>query len=380
MCAEDLLCMAKELSKRFALRAAEVDRKGIFPEENFAELKEAGFLALTVPEEYGGQAISLYTLVRLLECLGEGDASTALSLGWHLGILMELATQRLWPEEKFASVCQEIVESKKLINRIATEPETGSPSRGGKPQTTAHKVKGGWKITGRKTFASMSYALDFLLVTATIKETEEVGEFLLCQDMPGIRFDETWDTLGMRGTVSHDVIFDDVFVPEDALLQIMDSSRNAKMGKGWLLHIPACYLGIAKAAKNEALRFAEKYAPNSIKGSIKGLPHVERMVGEMELAYFTAQTLLHSIAKRWDENVEDRKEMEPDLAAVKYVVTNTACQIVDMAMRIVGGHSLYRSLPLERYYRDVRGGLHNPPMDDSTIRMLAQKAWKEREE
>jgi alkylation response protein AidB-like acyl-CoA dehydrogenase len=369
----DFLEVAKQLSQRFAKRAEEVDQTGRFPKENFAELKERGFLGFTLAKEFGGQARSLPELIELLECIGEGDASTALSLGWHLGITMELRVTRPWSDEILAEVCKEIVREHKLINRLGTEPSSGSPTRGGKPRTVAQKSGEKWLITGHKSYCSMSYALDLMLVTAVMEETGEVGEFLVRKESPGIRVQETWDVLGMRGTASHDLLFEQT---PAILLRRMDYKKRQTASKGWLLHIPATYLGVAKAARRYAVKFAASYTPSSLEEPIKKLPHIEQMIGEMELKYFTARRVLLSVAEQWDRASEEEKaQLAPELAAAKSIVTNSALQIVDLAMRIVGGHSLYRNTPLERYYRDVRGGLHNPPMDDMAIRMMANKAF-----
>ncbi len=143
---------------------------------------------------------------------------------------------------------------------------------------------------------------------------------------------------------------------------------------GALLHIPACYLGIAWAARDFAVQFAADYRPSSLTGPIAELPHIQQKIGEMEQERITARTLLYSVADRWDRLPEERASMRPELGLAKTVATNAAIRIVDLAMRIVGGSSLSRSLPLERMYRDVRAGLHNPPMDDSVIAMLARRA------
>jgi alkylation response protein AidB-like acyl-CoA dehydrogenase len=380
---EELLVLASTLADRFAERAAVIDRDGTFPYDNFAELKQAGYLALTIPEKYGGKEISLYELVVLQERLGQGDAATALSVGWHLSVLMELSVRQPWAEHTFEKLCQEIVQSKRLINRAATEPVTGSPARGGMPQTTAKKVDGGWQINGRKTFTTMSGALDFIIVTASVEEYGQIGEFLLEGTTPGIRYEETWDTIGMRGTCSHDLILADVLVPDEALVQLIDPRIGYRSVSGWLLHIPACYLGIARAARDYAITFASDYTPNSTVGPIKNLPNVQRLIGEMELGLLSARHFLHSVAQLWDTQPDKRERMGPELAAAKHVVTNTAITVVDQAMRLVGGHSLFRDRPLERYYRDVRAGLHNPPMDDVTLQLLAARAlhdWNEGKE
>jgi alkylation response protein AidB-like acyl-CoA dehydrogenase len=95
----------------------------------------------------------------------------------------------------------------------------------------------------------------------------------------------------------------------------------------------------------------------------------------MELKIMQAESFLYSIAKQWDAALEnEREKMLPALGAVKLTVTNAAISIVDLAMRIVGAKSLSLQNPLQRYYRDVRAGLHNPPMDDMTIELLAKES------
>lgn len=94
----------------------------------------------------------------------------------------------------------------------------------------------------------------------------------------------------------------------------------------------------------------------------------------MELILMQSKYFLYSVAKQWDQASEqDRQNMLPLLGAVKHAVTNSAISVVDLAMRIVGAKSLSQQNPLQRYYRDVRAGLHNPPMDDMTIRLLAEE-------
>ena len=83
---------------------------------------------------------------------------------------------------------------------------------------------------------------------------------------------------------------------------------------------------------------------------------------------------LYAVARKWDEDEAGRKDMAGELAACKVFVINTAIEMVDLRMRIMGGNSLMRKYPMERYYRDVRAGLHNPPMEDATYRLLSKSA------
>lgn len=360
------------LSKGFLSRAHQFDIEGSFPYENIQELKASGYTSLTVPQKYGGEEISLHEMLRLQEKIAEGDGSTALSIGWHMGIIKNLAEKQTWKESIFEQIC-EAVNSGSLINSAATEPKTGSPTRGGKPETTAVKKGDSWIINGRKTFTTMAPVLDFFIVSATLEGSEQVGNFLIPRSAEGVRIEETWDSVALRGTGSHDLLLNNVIVSNEYFVERL--GNEGKRTNGWLLHIPACYLGIAKAAKRYAIEFAIEYSPNSIEGSIINLPNVRQKIGEMELKLLQSESFLYSAAKQWDNaNDQVRSGMGPLLGAVKLTVTNTAIEIVDLGMRIVGARSLSAKNPLQRYYRDVRAGLHSPPMDDMTIQLLANKA------
>ncbi|MBW3112924.1 acyl-CoA/acyl-ACP dehydrogenase [Bacillus sp. MCCB 382] len=369
-----LVDAAGELADMFSERGEKYDREDQFPYQNFDDLKQSGYGNLSLPKEYGGEEINLYELVMIQERLATGDAATALSIGWHLGGLMEITETRAWDEHIFKDLCRKIVDNKALINRAATEPATGSPTRGGLPQTKAVKTDGGWTLTGRKSFTSMARVLDYSLISATIDDTDEKGFFLVDHNLKGVSIEETWDTISMKGTGSDDLVLTDVHLPASSLVERDSSAVGKDIPKAWLLHIPACYIGVAIAARNYAIQFAKDYSPNSLPGPIKDVPEVQRKIGEMELELFKARQILYSVADKWVREPSKRRDMASELASVKHVVTNSAFQIVDTAMRIVGARGLFRDNPMQRYYRDVRAGLHNPPMDDMVIGMLAKNA------
>lgn len=361
------------LSERFSDRAQHIDKEGAFPFENISELKASGYTSLTLPEEYGGENISLHDLLQFQEYIARGDGSTALSIGWHMGIVKDLGENKKWKESMLKLLFDDVKNNGALINNCASEKQTGSPTRGGKPSTTAVKDGNNWVLNGRKTFTTMAPVLDYFNVTATIQESNEIGYFLIPREIAGVEIEETWDSIAMKGTGSHDLILRDVKIAEDYLVEIFEPGQ--KSASGWLLHIPACYLGIAQAAQDYAINFAKEYSPNSIKGPIIDLPNVKQKIGQIEFELLRARHFLYAVARKWDEsNAEERAEMKPELGAAKLAVTNSAISIVDIAMRVVGAQSLSEKNPLQRYYRDVRAGLHNPPMDDMTIMLLADHA------
>lgn len=365
---------ALELAEVFATRAERYDRENRFPFENFEDLRQAGFHKLTIPKAYGGDHISLYEFVLIQETLAAGCASTALGLGWHLGLLLNLRETKAWPQDKYESICKEIVEHGKWMNSCSTEPSTGSPSRGRRHETTAVKTSDGWVINGHKTWSTLSPLLDIFLITAAIDGSDDMGEFYVPRGTPGLTVKETWDSIGMRATGSHDVLLENVVLPDDALLSrhtYGQPSPKSKDGGGWLLHVPACYLGIAAAARHFAVSFAKHYHPKGMEQPISGIPGVRDRLGEMETKLYGARAAMYQAAARWDAQQEERHTLRPIFGAAKLIATNQAVEIVDLAMRIVGGRSMLRKYPLERYYRDIRGGLHNPPMDDAVRQSMA---------
>lgn len=372
---KDLLEAAKHLSASFATRAENYDQQAMFPFENFDEIKKAGLLDATIPESYGGKGFGLYDFIVLQETIAQGDGPTALCLGWHLGIMMNASTYLAWPEDTFKKICTSIIQDKKTINSAHSEAGTGSPARGGLPGTSAKKTDAGeWVLNGRKTFTSLAPILDYFIVSATLEDTGEVGEFLLSRKMKGLSIRETWNSMSMRATRSDDLIMENVKIDSEGLLYIKKGTREPKP-QGWLLHIPACYLGIAIAARNEAVQFAESYQPNSLPHPISQVPKVRERIGIMDIELTAARHFLYSVAKKWDDSPATRNELVEDLAAAKYIATNTALSVVDEAMRVVGAQSLHSNHPLQRHYRDVRAGLHNPPADDLTVEMMAKRAF-----
>lgn len=368
------------LATSFAPESATHDRDATVAKDHVQALVDCGYTAFTAPVEAGGSGASLYDLCLMQTILAMGDAATALGLGWHLSLILGLRVSAAWPDAMRQGVMRETVRSGALVNSIATEAETGSPSRGGRPTTTALAVDGGYRLNGRKTFATWSPILRWFLVSASL-EDGAIGEFLIEANTSGVRVDETWDSLAMRATESHDVVLADAIVPASCLVERYTpperSRRSADVG-GPLLHVPACYLGIAYAARRDLLRFAWSHRPNSLTGPIAELPGVVEQVGAIEVALLQATALVFDAAEAWDRSAPaGRASLRPTLTAAKLAATEAAVQVTDRCMRIVGGLSLSRRLPFERHFRDARAGLHNPPPGDVALRALGQGALAE---
>ncbi|SER79134.1 Acyl-CoA dehydrogenase [Gracilibacillus ureilyticus] len=370
----NLVDRASSLADKLKQRRKQADKEASFPIENLNDLRSGNYLSITLPEQYGGEQLSLYEFLLVQEKLAEGDGATALSVGWHLGVIKELSEDELWSNQMYDFIAKEVGEKQKLVNRAATEPATGSPTRGGIPETRAVLSGDKYVLNGRKTFTTMAEVLDYYIVTAFVEEKQAVGSFLIPNDTDGVKVNKTWDTLGMRGTGSDDLILENAKVPMDYLVEINDKPKRPGP-KGWLLHIPACYLGIAMAARNDVIEFAKNFQPNSLNTPISEVEHIRQKVGEIDLKLMQARHFMYGVAEKWDKYPENRSELSGELGAVKVAATNYANEIVDLVMRIVGGRGLAKNLPFEQYYRDVRAGLHNPPMDDMVVQILAKQAF-----
>lgn len=369
---EERLLAVQDIAKRFKERAYQHDLEGTFPLENYADLRLVNFPALTIPKALGGAGISLEEMLRLQAEIAKQDGSTGLAIGWHMGISKHLGETDNWDKSLYAEFAKAVIEKGALINNAASEPATGSPTRGGRPETTATQVADGWVINGRKTFTTLSPVLDYIAVSAGIEGSDKVASFLVKRDLPGISIEETWDSIAMSATGSHDLILKDVKIRTEDLAQYLTPGK--KEAQGWLLHIPAVYFGIASGAFEEAVNFANSYSSNAMKGGTVGqFPTVQQKIGQIRVKLLEMEYFLFGVARKWDHaDSETRSGMIDELSAVKVAIVNNALEVVDLAMRVVGARSLSQKHPLSRAYRDVRAGLHNPPMEDMVYTNLAK--------
>lgn len=351
--------------------AQQTDEDAVFPFENFKMLRDIGYTKITLPKKYGGEGFTLYDAVLLHETLSSYCGSTGLAASWTIQNVGEIFENRYWDQQKLDWFGEQIAKGA-TVNRAVSEFAMGSPVRGGRPGTTAKRVGDSYIINGRKNYTSGAPDLDYFLVSAWVEEDDHLGFFLVPKTAPGVSVENTWDVASMRGTGSDDLVLDNVRVDQSNLVEIPSYSTGFKLN-GWLLLIPATYLGIAQAARDYAVDFANSHSPNSIQGTIAQLPNVQTLIGEMDLALTRARFTIYGVAQLYNDPAK-KATIINEVNIAKHVVTNTAIEVVDKAMRLVGAKSLQRSNPLQRYYRDVRAGLHNPPMDDITIKRLAETA------
>jgi alkylation response protein AidB-like acyl-CoA dehydrogenase len=352
-----------------AQRAEEHDRDGTFPFEGIDAVHAAGLLTTTVAERYGGPGAGVLDTARLLAELGRGDPSVALVTAMTLFIHAAQAAHPTWQESVYRDVLAESAQRPVLINALRVEPDLGSPSRGGLPATIARRTTDGWSLTGRKIYSTGSVALRWMVVWARTDEPNpKVGGFLVRADTPGITIEPTWDHLGLRASASHDVVFDRVVVPADAVagLSTPDSPAPAALAvmQAWHVALPALYLGVARNALDWLVAFLHERVPSGLGAPLATLPRFQTTVGEIAAQIDGAQEILFGVAKRVDDG-------DPDAVAragvAKVLATRALISAVEQALAATGNPGLTRQNPLQRHYRDVLCSRVHTPQDDAVI-------------
>jgi len=342
--------LANELGSGFAARGQQHDDTDAFVAENYAELKAHKVFAAGVPEELGGGGASVADLAGMLRTLAHHCSSTALALSMHTHLVATAAWR--WKNQKAP------VDG--LLKRVANE-DLVLVSTGGADWLLgtgkAVKVDGGYRVTARKTFCSGAPAGGLMMTTAVVDDPTDgptVLQSAVATNAPGVKIENDWKALGMRGTGSHDISLEDVFVPDAAVALRRPSGK-------WhpLIHIVAMvalpvfnavYVGVAEAARDLALDAARKRRDDRI---------VQGHAGQMENELTSAQLALShmvDIAMTMKPGVETTVEM----MCCRALLGRGARATVDQAMDLAGGGSFLRRSALERPFRDVQAVRYHP--------------------
>lgn len=348
------------------------------------DLRATGYLTIVVPSRLGGLGGTVLDVCIAQEKVSRALGSAGLAANMHLQYLGSAQASGLWATERLDAYLRESGEHGWLINNCQAEAEMGSPARGGLPATTATRVNGGWHVTGRKAWSTASSLLTHFAVSATVHADgvpEHLGQFLVTASSPGVRVEPTWHALSMRESASHDIVFEDVFVPDTDVIRVSDAGvtfvPSLDVAPWHGLPFAATYVGIAVAARDWVAHFAATRVPTNLGKPIGELPAVRAKLGEIEALLFASRRLIFDTARDWVEGRMDRASVAAQVPLVKYHATNNAVRVTDLALRIAGGAGLADAAPLERCFRDVRAGLIHPPMDDVALAGAAVRAMRE---
>ncbi len=348
---------AAELAARLAERAAAADRAGALPQDDVADLRASGYLALASPTAFGGAHAPLRTVVEAQTTLAAGSAATALVAAMTLMLVGNARDTDAWIDER--ERLYRLVQEGALLNAVASEPAMGSPSHGGLPATELRTGSDGRTLHGHKTWATGGEHLTHLLVLA--RDGDRAVQVVVRNHAPGVRWRTTWgDGLSLRASDSHDVTFDDVRVEPADVLRLR---QGPKVRNVWFtLLVAATYLGSAVAARDALVAYARERVPSALGHPIAELPALRRGVGEGQVALHVARATLHDAAAAWDAR---RAGADSDAEIAKVACVQAATRVTEGVLRLAGGEGLGSGLALERHFRDARAGFAHPPSSDA---------------
>jgi alkylation response protein AidB-like acyl-CoA dehydrogenase len=346
----DFIALARQVGPALAARAVEHDAHDSFVAENYAELKSLGFFTAGVPAELGGGGASHAELCAMLRELAHHCSSTALALSMHTHQVAIPAWR--WRNENGAT--------EPFLRRVASE-NLVLVSSGASDwlDSSGHleKADGGFRLSGRKVFASGSPSGD-LLMTSGIYEDPETGPTVLHFPLPlkaeGVTILDNWRTLGMRATGSNDVTIENAFIPEASV-----GLRREKGKWHYIYHltvmialplIVSVYVGVAEAARDTALVRAKR-KPDDL--------DVQINVGEMENELRNAQIAMES-AIALAAAATPGPETTNEVLIRRALVGRSAIRAVEKALEVAGGAGFFRATGLERLFRDVQGARYHP--------------------
>jgi alkylation response protein AidB-like acyl-CoA dehydrogenase len=337
-------------------------------------MRRAGYLGLTVPKELGGGGASLRELVLAQERLAMGDGSTALAVNMHISPIGQWSA--VWRDTKDAGL-------EELLRGAATgevvwaslTSEAGIANILMDALTVAERVDGGFRVKGSKIFCTNSVVATHFSFSARYEDPEtgpRLGVFRTSKDTDGFTFKETWDTLGMRGTQSNDLLIDDAFVPEEALVHSLpvDHFDGGVLKTVWAWAMPtfgAVYLGIAAGAMEWARQAVKKREREHD-------PFVQASFAQMEMLLESARAVLY---RHCEETMSGRlfelqtvQEGIARCALAKVIPCNNAVEILKHVVDVAGGAAYMRRLPLERMWRDVQAGPIMPLNNHQALKLF----------
>lgn len=379
-----------------APRAPRWDREARFPTENYRDMAANGLLGICIPGEQGGLGADYRAYSLAAAEMGRYCGATALT--WNMHVCSTLWSGPLSDDLEMDAPTRAGHLRRRALHygrilqdgAIYAQPfsEGGAAAAGGVPfGTTARRAPGGYLVSGKKIFASLAGHADYYGVLCTeVREGEErlsrrdTLYLAIPRDAPGVRVEGEWDPLGMRGTVSRNLVFQDVFVEEDAAL--MPPGLYFQAATRWphmFMTLSPTYMGLAQAAYDFTVAY--------LRGEWPGMPPVKRrMYPTKQVAVAEMRVMLEQTRALWFQAISEArpdptKEQVLRAWAAQHTVMENAAALAAKAVRTCGGQAMLKTLPLERIYRDARcGSLMLPWTAELCIDRIGREALYEKGE
>lgn len=353
----EFVARAAALGPQLAELAVDRDRDGTWVSDSYALLQASGLLKIGVPVELGGEGATIRDLAMVQRELGKHCGSTALASSMH----QHSTAFHAWRFGKG------MPGSEGPLRKIAEDGWVIASTGGGdltRPKGTATKTDGGYLLNGHKRFVSQAPEATVMGAMFAFDDPDQGMRVLnigVPFAAPGVDVFETWDTLGMRGTASHDVIFTDVFVPDEKVLanrpyDTIDAPLQVILSVAFPI-ITGAYLGVAEGAFAAAVQ--QVTTPDD--------PGVQRTIGLMRNRLQVAAWALDGALTTVGDNPTPSMESVAAVMAAKREIGNAGIEVCDLAMDIAGGRAFFKGSPIERAYRDIRAIKFHPLSWEQTL-------------
>ncbi len=358
--------LTDEMLARFDERAPVYDKENRFFDEDFKELKQSGYLKVAVPEEFGGSGLGLDQYCALQAKLAYVAPATALAVNMHVywtGIAADLWRQG---DKSLSWILEKAGEGEIFA---ALHGEAGNDFPAAYSTSKAERVDGGWKVTGHKIFGTLSpvwtYA-GFHAQDNTDPDNPQVIHGFFTKDTDGLDIVDTWDTLGMRATQSHDTLLDGAFCPDDRVISVNGTGlMNGPVFLGplfaWALFgMTSVYYGAARRAFDITVaKMPQKTSVAHLDRNMAYHPEVQHNVAEMRMSLDIIEALLKQNTSDWVNGVE-HEDWPIRIIGTRFTGINHAYDVVERAMDLSGGSAVFKTSRLEQIFRDVRMGKFHP--------------------
>ena len=334
--------------------AHEVDEKELFPRETVEKMARCGFMGIPVPKEYGGQGCDVLSYVMCVEELAKACGTTAVILSAHTSLCID-PILTYGTEQQKQNYIPDLAAGRKLGAFALTEPGAGTDAQG--QQTKAVLDDEQWVLNGSKCFITNGKEADIYIiiaVTGTVekrgKHSKEISAFIVEKGTPGFSFGTKEKKMGIRGSATYELIFDDCRIPKENLLGMKGKGFGIAMHTldGGRIGIAAQALGLAEGAFESAVKYVKER--KQFGRALGQFQNTQFQLAEMATRIEAAKMLVYKAAFA----KETQKTYSVEAAKAKLYAAKTAMEVTEKAVQLHGGYGYIREYDVERMMRDAK--------------------------
>ncbi|MCQ4698406.1 putative isocaproyl-CoA dehydrogenase AcdB [Paeniclostridium sordellii] len=338
------------VNREMATLPEEIDKTGEMPRELLDKMAQTKYTSVTIPQEYGGAGADYVSYAIIMEELSRRCASTG-TYATAAASLVSLPILNYGTEEQKQKYLRGIASGEMIGAFGLTEPGAGSDASA--QQTTAELDGDYYILNGRKTFITNAPICDFAIVIAVTdraKGLKGTTAFIVESNWEGFSHGAHEDKMGIRGTQTSDLIFENVKVPKENLLgkEGIGFKIAMKTLDAGRIGVAAQALGVAQGALDEAIKYTKERV--QFGKTLSKFQNTQFTLADMETKVNAARWLVYDAAQKKDAGMNMTKES----AMAKYYAAEIANEVAYKALQLHGGYGFIKDYPIERIYRDAR--------------------------